>query len=299
MGKGQSPTSSELKFIYELLAEGYSDADILKKYDELERHGKLGSLPYRQDIRFIRQRRKEYEVAREMLKVTSRIELDPILVQAKQKHQEDMLRIVKEWIDAIKTPAIDDMTKYANKTTSDIEESPLFNCLRQHIQDLDLWNLHSLWTSKLRDYLLICSQLAEQIAEEEEFHEEALSLYVGIEHPILKRIAIRASGDPLGPHKYRSQFQESLPTNPSEVYSELVPIHILYVDDIPAIESSDIGHSKAIYQRISERYLNSTMASKIIAIYAELLSLESQIKQSLQNIYYKHFIPGSCIACPM
>ena len=44
MGKGQSPTPNELKFVYELLAEGYSDTDILAKYEELKRHGKLGSI---------------------------------------------------------------------------------------------------------------------------------------------------------------------------------------------------------------------------------------------------------------
>ena len=61
MGKGQQPTPNELKFIYEMISEGYSDTDILSKYDELKKHGKLVSLPYREDIRFIRQRRKEYD----------------------------------------------------------------------------------------------------------------------------------------------------------------------------------------------------------------------------------------------
>ena len=42
----------------------------MAKYDELERHGKLGSLQYRTDIRFIRQRRKEYDAAEEILKPT-------------------------------------------------------------------------------------------------------------------------------------------------------------------------------------------------------------------------------------
>jgi long-chain acyl-CoA synthetase len=56
---GQSATPEELQFIYKSLDEGYSDTDILKKYDDLRIHGKLGSLPYRQDVRFIRQKRRE------------------------------------------------------------------------------------------------------------------------------------------------------------------------------------------------------------------------------------------------
>ena len=62
MGKGNQPTPEELKFVYKMLDEGYSDADILGKYEELKRHGNLGSLPYRYANRFIRQRRKEFEV---------------------------------------------------------------------------------------------------------------------------------------------------------------------------------------------------------------------------------------------
>ena len=39
----------------------------MAKYQELKRHGKLGSLPYRQDVRFVRQRRKEYETDQKIL----------------------------------------------------------------------------------------------------------------------------------------------------------------------------------------------------------------------------------------
>ena len=62
MGKGQSPTADELEFVYSLMAQGYSDTDIIKKYEELQRHGSLGALQFRQDVRFIRQRRKEFTV---------------------------------------------------------------------------------------------------------------------------------------------------------------------------------------------------------------------------------------------
>ena len=46
MGKGQSPTADELQFVYRLLAQGYSDTDIIKKYEELQRHGNLEAINF-------------------------------------------------------------------------------------------------------------------------------------------------------------------------------------------------------------------------------------------------------------
>ena len=101
MGKGQSPTPSELKFIYTLLAEGYSDADILAKYQELEKHSKLGSLPYREDIRFIRQRRKEFETARGIFEETLKQVADPILTKAREEHYTKIHSIIENIISLL------------------------------------------------------------------------------------------------------------------------------------------------------------------------------------------------------
>ena len=95
MGKGKSPTSNELKFVYEMIAEGYSDTDILAKYEELKRHGKLGSLPYRQDTRFIRQRRKEFETARKILEGKFKVTSVPDFVI---KHWDDLAKTAKQFV---------------------------------------------------------------------------------------------------------------------------------------------------------------------------------------------------------
>jgi hypothetical protein len=95
MGKGQSPTADELKFVYDLLAQGYSDTDIIGKYEELNRHDKLGTLQSRQDVRFIRQRRKEFEAARAVLEGHIKKSENPLILDAKREHFHHLSEIAK------------------------------------------------------------------------------------------------------------------------------------------------------------------------------------------------------------
>ena len=102
MGKGQSPTQDELKFIYGLLNSGFSDIDILARYEELKHHDKLGSLPYRQDVRFIRQRRKEFEAARVIVEAGIMRATDPTPLKTQSEHQDDIRNIIIEWQTSIR-----------------------------------------------------------------------------------------------------------------------------------------------------------------------------------------------------
>jgi hypothetical protein len=97
MGKGQSPTADELNFVHGLIEEGYSDTDIIKKYEDLQRHGNLGSLPFRQDVRFVRQRRKELEATKAVLGGHLKA-VDPLIVKRKEEHFNHMAQILESII---------------------------------------------------------------------------------------------------------------------------------------------------------------------------------------------------------
>jgi len=96
MGKGQSPTPSELEFIYELFDKGYSDTDVLAEYQKLKEHGMLGKLPLREDIRFIRQRRKEFETSQRIIKSRFNVHTVPDYVI---KHWNDLANIAHKLTD--------------------------------------------------------------------------------------------------------------------------------------------------------------------------------------------------------
>lgn len=145
MGKGQSPTPNELKFIYEMLAAGYSDTDILANYDELKKHGKLGGLPCREDVRFIRQRRKEFEAARSILEDTIKQQADPALAKARDEHFAEIRHLIASLLDIARTPYVIEVTLsnkdfpyfmekvYSSFELKRIEDNVLFQCLRSHL----------------------------------------------------------------------------------------------------------------------------------------------------------------------
>ena len=165
MGKGQSSTPNELKFIYEMLAEGYSDTDILAKYEDLEKHGKLGSLPSRQDVRFIRQKRKEYEAAEKVLQGKLKLYTDPSIAQARDEHNTEIRALIEQWKLEMKTPRIDEMflniegEVQLNYSTHDYQFNPLFECIKEHLPVDELWRNYAQWKDKFMKYFQTCTKL--------------------------------------------------------------------------------------------------------------------------------------------
>ena len=181
MGKGQSSTPSELKFIYEMLAEGYSDTDILAKYKDLEKHGKLGSLPSRQDVRFIRQKRKEYEAAEKVLQAKLKLYADPALAQARDEHLAQLHKYIEEWITHILMPpdinqfpfdelkgyfCIDDAMWLQDAFFNEDISRPIDECLKQHLPYTDLWGNTKSILETFGDYYDKCKLLIQQFKDE-------------------------------------------------------------------------------------------------------------------------------------
>lgn len=67
MSENEKIETKELRFIYKLILDGWSNRDILNKYISLRDSGKL-NFPMRTDKGFIKNRRKEMEIASEVLK---------------------------------------------------------------------------------------------------------------------------------------------------------------------------------------------------------------------------------------
>lgn len=169
--RGKGPTPEELEFIYQLLVVGYGDADIIEKYEELKKHGKLGSLPYRSDIRFIRQRRRELEAVRRVLEKDFRRKADPVLAGYRRKHLEEVENTIRRQKDKLSVsspryapfpPELDQLLIY----TPDQGMLP-FRKLDKHLPET-LWAKFKQRELKHSDYLESCSQLLKEIEDESE-----------------------------------------------------------------------------------------------------------------------------------
>lgn len=84
--------SDELSFIYKLIIDGYSDADILKEYAALHSTGD-NSFPLRNSEDFIRSKRQEMEVAVNILKDGLKTMLNPLIAKQKEEHQKQLSEI--------------------------------------------------------------------------------------------------------------------------------------------------------------------------------------------------------------
>ena len=67
MSKNPRPTAEELRYVYDMIAKGYDDLTILNEYCSGYESGQL-KFPFRTDKRFIRERRLEFEAAKDVLK---------------------------------------------------------------------------------------------------------------------------------------------------------------------------------------------------------------------------------------
>jgi len=92
MNKKEKIESEELRFIYKLILEGYSDSDILNEYIHLNDIGEL-NFPLRNNVNFIKDKRKEMEIASEVLKDRTIEILKPFMLKQREEHFTQLAEI--------------------------------------------------------------------------------------------------------------------------------------------------------------------------------------------------------------
>ena len=92
MNKNDKVSPEELRFIYKLVSDGYSDADILQEYASLNDTGSL-EFPLRNSEDFINDRRQEMEVAVQILKDGIQTMLQPLISKQQEEHQTQLSEI--------------------------------------------------------------------------------------------------------------------------------------------------------------------------------------------------------------
>ena len=77
--------AEELRFIYGLILDGWTDSEILNRYVSLKNHGEL-DFPRRIDVSFIKDKRNEFEIAAEVLKDGIKKIVNLIRTNGKDEH---------------------------------------------------------------------------------------------------------------------------------------------------------------------------------------------------------------------
>jgi len=92
VGKQSKPTAEELRFVYDLIAKGYSDLDIVAEYTRLYENSQL-MFPLRGDKRFFKDRRRELDAASEVLQEHIKRKVDPIISRYRKEHFDHLADI--------------------------------------------------------------------------------------------------------------------------------------------------------------------------------------------------------------
>jgi hypothetical protein len=171
MSKNPKPTIEELRYIYDLILQGYDD-DILAEYASLY-HASTLMFPYRTDKRFARERRKELSATQGLVKERMQA-TDPLIVEDKRKHLDKMRELMKKWKEQLTTEVAEPLGGYVpnfptqftkednngpaiyeprgslcwevNRDNSVnvwflVEHDPLFPYLREHLSESEIWSI--------------------------------------------------------------------------------------------------------------------------------------------------------------
>ena len=98
MDKNPKPTPEELRFVYQMILNGYSDTYILNEYARLDDMGQL-KFPHRVDDRFIKDRRKELQAASEVLEEHVKKKADPVISKRREEHFERLAKVADALLD--------------------------------------------------------------------------------------------------------------------------------------------------------------------------------------------------------
>jgi hypothetical protein len=297
MGRGQSPSADELKLIYGLLDEGYSDTDILAKYDDLNKHGKLGSLPYRTDKRFIRQRRKEFEAARAILESSIKMHTDPLVVKAREAHLSEIRDVMQEWFNALDKPILPFYNEKSKFGVYDVEANVLFNCLKEHLPSPGLWLTYSQLLDNVAEYWSHWGKMWVKCKEEAQNWSGVLEIHSDFAVPMMLNVRKREQG--VKPDIYEFIIRDDRKTRPHRPFVILCRLSSSNEWMTIIIANDNAESCKESYKEMSTGVLSSKEITRLISLRNKITELQNEILNLLQEaLAQRAYVTRTCRLCP-
>ena len=295
MGQGQSPTFDELIFIYSLLAKGYSDTEIITKFRELGENGQLGSLRLREDVRFIRQRRKEYEAAKKVIESHPSTLSDPIAIKAREKHLDEIGALI-ERIKNVKLPRASEVKKadfgddWKSAAIENIEEEALFSCLKKHITDAEFWDTYLAWHNCIDLYFQSVYELGSIVrmyASEVECWPNVVAVNEEFYKPIEQKVSEYFNN-------LNFQFSQNNPNDEGIAYE------VLLVDNIEVLTTTPgATNCSVLYDDMAKQIFSSNEFLKARKYYNQSYKHKADLDKLLNAILLsRSYIKYICELCP-
>lgn len=307
MGKQPGPSPEELEFIFECFTRGLSDNEVLGEMQDTE-------FPVR-NPRFIRDRRKGFNAARNVLEITLKQQANPALVKAKEEHLNRMHEFIKNMRRYIKPvgPYEDYLLEESKFFYSRNDQNSLgsiidkdfvtfidgdfaaffLDCVKEHLPSPKLWQDIDEILSKYLKYSTDCENLVEEIKKEGKGWP--VEIEEDFERPLIHNVN-------------REEWEEE---NPGEEYVKVkwksegnrliaefgFGSHHKKPWDILSTENPLDYIDK--YKEMSTRFMNSNTVADLISQHREFNSLIQQASLTLDKILARRdYFLYTCHLCP-
>lgn len=180
-GRKAEPSQDELEFIFDCMRRGLEPKEILWEMEDTE-------FPSR-GREFISRKRKYFGAAKKVLEKHTESRQEPWLVEAGIAHRRDLLRLAKRFAERLeqirglpvehemdshvlflseyaynRIPALkfDNIDDRVENVRLEVEDDPLFEGLRHHLVDDDLWKAYH----EMKQLIANCIQLEGTLADD-------------------------------------------------------------------------------------------------------------------------------------
>jgi len=283
----------------------------LAKYEELKKYGKLGSLPYRQDVRFVRQRRKEFESGRTILEDTIKRLEDPSVAKARDEHHAEIRALIEKWLEVFpcEIPLFSEQFDKDKKLwlfglnnlplkVNGVCNDSFFKVVREHLQSEGLWKEYSKWGTMWAELVETCAKVRGEIGElrkQAEAWPNLLELGRDFEEPIAYQITQRQFGT----------GTDWLSTLHFNISGEWLYAYFEDPDGEKDRTSKVILRAEhpenciKSYESLINNLLNTKETVRIVTLSIKLIAIQDSIREALQDILIRHaWVTSTCKWCP-
>lgn len=201
-----------------------------------------------------------------------------------KQHLEAVKDLIEQWKSDIHTPNVSRIGPEFSKVPVPSEDNPLFNSLRKHLPNQNMWRNYESWKAATKKYADSCKQLRTKIRESWTIDEVKIERY--FEQPIMRLLAKQdkklryklwvASGHNLSELEY-----QVLAVNDTDVLKN--PNVTTFLPPLQDEQCSEETLPRE-YQKIADRFLQSDAAKELMGLYEKGLELETTMQDSLQSM---------------
>ncbi|MBI4303514.1 MAG: hypothetical protein HY665_04165 [Chloroflexi bacterium] len=221
-----------------------------------------------------------------------------VIKEAVSNHFTDIGRLIENWQSALVTLPMHDVYPGTRSPLADIETSPIFQALRQHLPSPDLWRSQSTFSKEMAVYLEACKALRVKIRNSW-IIKEALPAGPAFEETILKaKSALKFQLLVTEGHALTDPKYQVLVANGVEV--------VRGIGIVPPSQFQKLENDECIHHALPLEYLRigqETMASETYNSAEDQLqrlqNLQAKIYSRLQEAVLRHeHIMYTCDLCP-